>query len=98
MASKPFGAYEIAYQSIMDSCVRVRGRNNFNFLYIKERDAIDKIVCTPGQNYSEGTTIQDVLNRMENWKWIAIVKPAGLEDRIIIPLMEIKRKWKEKKK
>jgi len=63
---RDFGPYQEAYNILIDLCNE------------REKDSIPKkqyrqrLQETPGQFYSEGTTWEDIFNRMDSWGWINI--------------------------
>ncbi len=82
--SKKFGPYEDALKVINNLY-----KNN-NYEPVSESVTKQELKVTQGMCFSPGTTWENILTRMDSWKWISRIKPVNLEENVIIPLRKLR--------
>jgi len=73
------GPYGIAY----DALSKYYRRNQKPLTF---REAQEILESTPQIVLLAGLTLEEVVEKMEKWKMIATLKPAGSKEKVIIPL------------
>ena len=76
----------IIHEAMVDECEKRRE------IYLTKEQARIIVQTTTGYSFPVGTTTEDIYKKLEDFGIITRLKPARLEQEIIIPLKQDKKK------
>ena len=85
-----FGPYGSAYKVIQQTCEEYTKKfcNGLPFNFAPQSEIIKNLEIDPGLYFSQGNTWEGILNRMRSHEYIVFLEVHGLEERLIVPIVE----------